>query len=408
MRRETPSTISAPDGRGPLDGIRVLDASQMLAGPICGMRLGDLGADVLKIEPPGQGEWARNRYLCNVAINGHSTSFLALNRNKRSVTINFKSEAGLEALYALVRDADVFIQNFRVGTADRIGVGYDKLHEINPKLVYCSISGYGEVGPYAYRAGQDLIIQGYSGSLWAVGREDDPPIPNALWAADVMSGYQAAIGILSAVIARSRLGEGQKVEVNMLATVMDCEIQELTTHLNSGLLPMRTKEPSAHGWIGVPYGIYRTQDGYIALAYIPIEDLAEIIECEELKRFSDVMDGFEHRDEIVRLVAERIKERPTSEWLDAMLERGFMAGPVYTYEDLANDPHVRETEMIAEIENPGGGVYKTPNVPLKLSRTPPRISRRPPRLGEHTDEILQEVIGLGPAHLAAMHQAGQI
>ena len=407
MRLKTPSTSGA-DGEGPLAGIRVLDASQMLAGPICGMRLGDLGADVLKIEPPVRGEWTRNRYLCNVEMSGQSTAFLALNRNKRSVTINFKSDAGLEVLYALVRDADVFIQNFRVGTADRIGVGYDKLYKINPKLIYCSISGYGESGPYAYRAGQDLIIQGYSGSLWTVGREDDPPIPNALWAADVMSGYQAAIGILSAVIARSRLGEGQKVEVNMLATVMDCEIQELTTHLNSGLLPERTKEPSAHAWIGAPYGIYETADGYIALGYVPIDELAEVLECEELKRFPDVMNGVEHRDEIECLVAERIVRRTTVEWLDEMLERGFMAGPVYTYEDLVSDPHVRETEMIAEVEHPGGGVYKTPNVPLNLSITPPRISRRPPRLGEHTDEILQGEIGLDGARLAAMHQAGDI
>ena len=182
----------------------------------------------------------------------------------------------------LVAESDVFIQNYRVGTADRIGVGYERLRAINPRLIYCSISGYGEEGPYAGYPGQDLVIQGYSGSLWAVGRVSDPPMPNALWSADVLSGYQAAIGILAAVIARQRTGEGQRVDVSMLATVMDCEIQELTTHLNSGLLPGRTAEVSAHGWIGAPYGVYQTADGYITIAYMPLEGLAEVIGAPEL------------------------------------------------------------------------------------------------------------------------------
>lgn len=399
---------SSSADEGALAGIRVLDGSQMLAGPICGMRLGDLGADVIKIEPPGRGEWARNRFLCDVNVAGTSPSHLALNRNKRSVTINFKSDEGLAAFDALVAVADVFIQNYRVGTAERIGVGYERLSKINPRLIYCSISGYGEVGPYARHPGQDLVIQGYSGSLWAVGRKDDPPIPNALWATDVMSGYQAAIGILSAVIARQRTGTGQRVDVSMLATVMDCEIQELTTHLNSGLLPTRTAEPSAHGWIGAPYGIYATADGFLTLAYMPIEGLAEVIGCPELAEFVAVSDGFEHRDEIVRLVAGKLKKRTTAEWLEALLPRGYMAGPVYTYADLVDDPHVRETEMITEIENPTGGTYRMPNIPLKMSGTPPTITRRPPRLGEHTDEVLREVLNVDASRLAELRAAGAI
>jgi crotonobetainyl-CoA:carnitine CoA-transferase CaiB-like acyl-CoA transferase len=393
---------------GALAGIRVLDASQMLAGPICAMRLGDLGADVIKIEPPGRGEWTRNRTLRNVTVEGTSPSLLALNRNKRSVTINLKSDEGIKAFDALVETADVLIQNYRVGTAERIGIGYERLRKINPRLIYCSISGYGEVGPYASRPGQDLVIQGYSGSLWAVGRESDPPIPNALWSADVMSGYQAAIGILSAVIARQHTDEGQRVDVSMLATVMDCEIQELTTHLNSGLLPTRTAEPSAHGWIGAPYGIYATADGFLALAYMPIEGLAEISDCPELAKFGDISDGFEHRDEIVRLVADKLKKRPTAEWLEEMFARGYMAGPVYNYAELANDPHVRETGMIVEIENPTGGTYLMPDIPLKMSGTPPSIRRRPPGLGEHTDEVLGEIPEFDDSRLAELHASGAI
>ncbi len=392
---------------GALAGIRVLDASQMLSGPIGAMRLGDLGADVIKVEPP-TGEWSRNRNLRDVQVSGISPSLLALNRNKRSVTIDFKNPEGLEVLDALVAASDVFIQNYRVGTADRIGVGYERLRKINPRLIYCSISGYGEEGPYAGNPGQDLVIQGYSGSLWAVGRASDPPTPNALWSADVLSGYQAAIGILSAVIARQRTGEGQRVDVSMLATVMDTEVQELTTHLNSGLLPGRTEEMSAHGWIGAPYGVYQTADGYITIAYMPIEGLAEVIGAPALAKLNKVEDGFDHRDEIVRMVAERLITRSSAEWLDELVGRGYMAGPVYTYDDLVNDPHVRETGMVVEIENPGGGTYRMPNIPLKMSGTPPTISRRPPGLGEHTDEVLRDILGMDADRIAQLHTAGAV
>ncbi len=396
-----------PTNDGALAGIRVLDASQMLAGPICAMRLGDLGADVIKVEPP-RGEWSRNRNLRGVQVNGVSPSLLALNRNKRSVTIDFKSPAGLEVFDSLVAASDVVVQNFRVGTADRIGVGYERLRKINPRLIYCSISGYGEVGPYAANPGQDLVIQGYSGSLWAVGRSSDPPTPNALWSADVMSGYQAAIGILAAVIARQRTNEGQRVDVSMLATVMDCEVQELTTHLNSGLLPERTEEPSAHGWIGAPYGVYETADGYMTIAYMPIEGLAEVIDAPELAELNGVADGFDRRDEIVRMVAAKLIARPTAEWLDALYARGYMAGPVYTYEDLANDPHVRETGMVVEVDNPAGGTYRMPNIPLMMSGTHPTISRRPPGLSEHTDEVLRDLLGMDSSRIAQLRESGAI
>jgi crotonobetainyl-CoA:carnitine CoA-transferase CaiB-like acyl-CoA transferase len=216
-----------------------------------------------------------------------------------------------------------------------------------------------------------------------------------------MSGYQAVIGILSAVIARRWLGEGQKVEVSMLATVMECEIQELTTHLVSGQLPTRSAEPSAHGWIGAPYGIYETADGHIVLAYVPLGELAEVIGCSELLKYSSIDDGFTHRDEMSRLVAEALRKRPTSEWLDEMLPRGFMAGPVYTYADLVNDPHVSATGMIAEVENPGGGTYRTPSPPIRLSKTPLRISRRPPKLGEHTTEVVASIATAPPEKLSS-------
>ena len=238
---------AAPTPLGALDGIRVLDGSQMLAGPICAMRLGDLGADVLKIEPPS-GEHNRSHGFGAVRVGGETPTFLGLNRNKRSVTIDLKSAAGLAVFLELARAADVFLQNYRVGTAERLGIGWQQLHAVNQRLVYAQISGYGEEGPLRDRPGQDLLVQAMSGSMWSVGAKGDPPKPGALWAADTLTGYQVAIGILAALRARERDGEGQKVSVSMLGVIMDCQVQELTTYLNGGTTFPRTERPSAHAW----------------------------------------------------------------------------------------------------------------------------------------------------------------
>ena len=393
---------------GPLNGLRVLDGSQMLAGPMCGMRLGDLGADVLKVEPPGQGEWARTHGFANAQLDGESTAFLALNRNKRSVTINLKHPDGLEAFYGLVKDSDVFLQNYRVGTADRIGVGYEQLREINPRIVYCSISGYGEDGPYRLRPGQDLVVQGYSGSMWSVGSAEDPPLPGALWAIDTMTGYQATIGILAALRARESTGKGQKVEVSMLSVVMDCQIQELTTHLNLGILPTRTEGRFAHAWVTAPYGAYRTKDGYITLAQAPLHILGEALDNDRLREMTAWSDGMDHRDEVYRIVTEIMPQRPTAEWLEILDRYKLWAGPVYTYADLVQDPHVTETGMVTSVNHPTIGPLRMPNVPLKLSDTPAEIRLPPPGLGEQTDSVLKEILGYDNQRLQQLHAAGAI
>lgn len=303
--------------RGALAGVRVLDATQMLAGPICSMRLGDLGADVLKIEAPGAGEFNRTHgFAAASTMGGEMTTFLAVNRNKRSVTVDLKHPEGLETFHDLVRHSDVFVQNFRVGTAARLGVGAERLLTINPRLVCCSISGYGEEGPYRTWAGQDLIVQGYSGSMWSVGAQDDPPIPSALWAADVMTGYQAAIGILAALQARHTTGRGQKVEVNMLSVVMDAQVQELVTYLNLGLHPERGAERTAHALIPAPYGVYETADGYLTLSMSPLSTLGEALADDRLRAFTEYTDGFEHADEVYRIVRSIIPRRTTADWIE--------------------------------------------------------------------------------------------
>ena len=393
---------------GPLNGLRVLDGSQMLAGPMCGMRLGDLGADVLKVEPPGQGEWARTHGFANAEVDGETTAFLALNRNKRSVTINLKHPDGLEAFYGLVKESDVFLQNYRVGTADRIGVGYEQLREINPRIVYCSISGYGEDGPYRQRPGQDLVVQGYSGSMWSVGSSEDPPLPGALWAIDTMTGYQATIGILAALRARESTGKGQKVDVSMLAVVMDCQIQELTTHLNLGILPTRTEGRFAHAWVTAPYGAYRTKDGYITLAQAPLHILGEALDNDRLREMTAWSDGMDHRDEVYQIVSEIMPRRTTAEWLEILDRYKLWAGPVYTYADLASDPHVNETGMLTSVNHPTIGALRMPSVPLRLSDTPAEIRLPPPLLGEQTDSVLQEILGYDNERLQQLRAAGAI
>jgi crotonobetainyl-CoA:carnitine CoA-transferase CaiB-like acyl-CoA transferase len=392
---------------GPLDGLRVLDASQMMAGPLCALRLGDLGADVLKIEPP-RGEWTRTHGMAGAAIEGETTAVLGMNRNKRSVVIDLKVPEGRAVLERLVEKSDVLLQNFRNGTADRLGIGPDAMRSINPRLIYCSISGYGGRGPLAGRPGQDLVIQGYSGSMWSVGRQDDAPQPSALWAADALAAYQAAIGILSAVVARQRTGSGQHVEVNLLAATLDCQLQELTTYLNLGISPQRPSEPTAHAFIPAPYGVYRTSDGWLTLAMSPLPVLGGVLDEPRLRELSAWDDGATHADEVYRIVRPRMLERPTAEWLAVLDAAGLWAGPVYSYADVAADEHIRETGMIATVEHPTIGPLRMPAPPLTLTDTPVTISKPPPLLDQHTDEVLRELLDIGDDELARLRSTGAV
>jgi crotonobetainyl-CoA:carnitine CoA-transferase CaiB-like acyl-CoA transferase len=393
---------------GPLEGIRVLDGSQMLAGPLCAMRLGDLGADVLKIEPPIHGEWTRTHGFANATLRGQTTASLGLNRNKRSTTLNLKDAEARELFYELARRSDVYLQNYRVGTAERLGVGYERLREVNPRLVYCQITGYGEDGPYRDRPGQDLLLQGYSGSMWSVGAKDDPPVPGALWAVDAMTAYQSAIGILAALHERDRTGQGQKVSVDMWSVVMDCQAQEFTTYLNCDILPERTTEPFAHAWCNPPYGTYPTKDGYILLSQLPIDVLGEALDSAELRAITSWDAAHERRDEIHRIVSAITPTRTTQEWMGIFDSYKLWSGPVYTYADVANDPHVKARDMVVSVEHPTIGELKLPGVPIRLSRTPPGVRLAPPLLGEHTNEVLRDLAGADDQQLASLRERGAI
>lgn len=384
---ETPAAAT-----GPLAGLRVLDASQMLAGPICAMRLADLGADVIKVEPPGHGEWTRSHGFANASLEGETTAFLGINRNKRSFTVDLKSDEGRELLYELVRTSDVFLQNYRVGTAARLGVDYETLAAINPRLVYCSITGYGETGPAAARPGQDLVVQAYSGSMWSVGGAETAPQPGALWAVDVMTGYQAAIGIMSALWHRESSGQGQRVAVDMLSTVMDCQCQELTTHLNLQILPERSAEPLAHAWVNAPYGVYPTKDGWLVLAMAPVDKVGIAIEDPVLQAMTSWDDGHTHRDDIYRRVHRALPARTTAEWIEAFDAVNVWVGEVYDYEQLCTDEQVVARELIVTVDHPTIGPLRLTGVPIELSDTPASVRTAPPLLGQHTEEILRGVL----------------
>jgi crotonobetainyl-CoA:carnitine CoA-transferase CaiB-like acyl-CoA transferase len=393
---------------GPLTGMRVLDLSQMLAGPICAMRLGDLGADVLKVEPPGRGEHNRSHGIGGAQIGGQTPTFLGLNRNKRSLALDLKQAAGLAVLRELVAVSDVLIQNYRVGTAERLGIGWEDLTRLNPRLVYCQISGYGEDGPYRDRPGQDLLVQGYSGSMWAVGSAADPPLPGALWAADVMTGYQAAIGILAALAGRERTGLGDKVSVSMLGTVLDCESQELSLFLNAGVEPQRSAVATAHALIPAPYGAFRTADGWLTLAMSPLPALGDALDDDRLRAMTGENDGVTYRDEVQSIVAAALLGRATDEWLAFFDARKLWAGPVHTYRDLATDPHVVATGMIVSVEHPTAGAVAMPAPPIRLAGAEVSVRRAPPLLGEHSAEILSEVLGYSPERIGALADEGAI
>lgn len=396
------------DSRPALAGIRVLDCSQMLAGPLCTMRLGDLGADVVKVEPR-DGEWNRRNALANVRQGGETMNILATARNKRSITLDLKQPEGLRVFLQLAEKSDVFVANFRVGTAERLGIGYEQLHAVNRGLIYCSISGFGEEGPYAGRPGQDLVIQGLSGSMWAVGADDDPPFANGLWAADVMTGYLATIGILAALHSRTETGVGQRVDVNMLAAVMDCQVQEITTYLNSGVVPKRTSYRAPHPWIPAPYNVYRTSDGgYVTIGYAPLPVLGELFDDDRLRVLTDWGDGFDQKDEANAIVASHVEQRTTEEMHALIADNDLWGGPVYDYEDLAKDPHVVATGMVETMEHPVAGSVRVPAIPISMSATPPSIRLVPPTLGQHTDEILSGLLGQSQEQIEQLRAAGVI
>lgn len=375
---------------GILSGYRVLDCTIAMAGPFATQRLGDLGADVIKVEPV-EGEWQRHVSAGGARGNKVNVSFLSLNRNKRSLAIDLKSAEGKDILLDLVKTADVFLQNYRPGVVARLGVDYDTLAKINPRLVYVSMSGYGEDGPYRDRPGQDLVLQGMSGAMLSAGRADEPPTPAGQYLVDAVSAYVAFEGALAALLHRERTGEGQLVLVNMLDAITTLQMQELSVFSVAGKPQARSAEPHAHVYIRAPYGAFGTKDGVIIVAFPPLKTFGEVIGEPSFLTMDDETDSWSRRDEIFAKTRDRLRHRTSADWLEAFGKADIWAGPVYGYAQLMADPQIAHNGTFVEYIHPTEGRVKTPGFPIKFSKTPSMVERAAPVAGQHTREVLRDI-----------------
>ncbi|MBA8821678.1 CoA transferase [Ochrobactrum sp. P6BS-III] len=391
---------------GVLSGYRVLDCSIAMAGPFAAQRLGDLGADVVKVEPT-TGEWQRHVAAGGAEGNRVNVSFLSLNRNKRSLAVDLKSPDGKQVLLDLVKTADVFLQNYRPGVAQRLGVDYESLSKINPKLIYVSISGYGEDGPYVHRPGQDLVLQGMSGAMLSAGREGEPPTAAGQYLVDAITAYTAFEGALAALLHRERTGEGQLVQVNMLDAITTIQMQELSVFTVGGKPQTRSAEPHAHVYIRAPYGAFATSDGFIIVAFPKLKTLGEVIGEDSFLTMSDEVDTWERRDEIFAKTRDKLKTKTSAEWLELFRAADIWCGPVYGYADLVDDQQIKHNGTFVEYEHPTEGNVKTPGFPIRFSKTPSTVDRGAPVTGQDTRDVLAEA-GYAADKIEALEQSGVI
>jgi CoA:oxalate CoA-transferase len=376
----------------PLAGLVVLDLSQFLSGPYAALRLMDLGARVIKIERPDGGDLCRRLYLSDTEIGGDSTLFHAINRNKESLALDLKKPADIAALKQLIAKADVMIQNFRPGVIDRLGLGYAQVQKLNPGIVYASITGYGEHGPWVDRPGQDLLAQARSGVMWLTGDEDQGPVPMGLAVADMLAGADIAQGILAALVRRGVSGKGAHVQTSLLEALIDFQFEVLTTHLNDGgRLPKRAHFRSAHAYLSAPYGVYAAGDGYIAIAMTPISKLMELLHIEELAPFAaDPKSWFTERDAIKRIVAQRIAEHGVEHWLAILEPADIWCAKVLDWRELIQSEGFRALDMLQTVEREDGVRIRTTRSPLTVNGERPPVSRAAPRIGEHNAKIRAE------------------
>lgn len=389
-----------------LEGYRVLDCSIAMAGPFAAQRLGDLGADVVKVEPV-TGEWQRHAAAGGAQGNQINVSFLSLNRNKRSLAVDLKADAGKQVLLRMVETADVFLQNYRPGVAERLGVDYATLSAINPRLVYVSMSGYGEDGPDVDQPGQDLLLQARSGAMLSTGRHGEPPQPAGQYLVDAVTASTAFEAVLAALLHRERTGEGQLVKVNMLDAITTLQMQELSVFVAGKVPQQRSAEPHAHVYIRAPYGTFKTADGFLALAMPDLPTLGKVIDEPAFAEMSSEVHGWTHRDEVHRRTADRLVLRTTAEWLAALGAAGIWCGPVQDYAALVEDPQIKHNGTFVDYDHPTEGRVTTPGFPYVFSRTPASIERGAPLVGEHTGELLAEA-GFTGEEIAALTAGGVV
>ena len=376
----------------PLCGLLVLDLSQFLSGPYASLRLMDLGARVIKIERPDGGDLSRSLYLSDTEVGGDSTIFHAINRNKESLAINLKDPKDLDALKHLIARADVLIQNFRPGVIERLGLGYEALQAINPRLIYCSITGYGGDGPLATRPGQDLLAQALSGVMWLNGDDMQGPVPFGLAIADMLAGAAAAQGILAALVSRGITGAGRHVETSLIEALVDFQFEVLTTYLNDGKrLPRRSSFRSAHAYLAAPYGVYPTQDGFLAIAMTPVDRLADLLKIDALSPFcAEPSTWFTARDEIKTIIANTLATLPTKHWLSILQPADIWCAEVLRWPEFLESEGFTILDMLQTVERPDGVRITTTRSPIRVDGARPPVSRAAPKVGEQSAAIRAE------------------
>ena len=374
-----------------LEGIRVLDFTQMMLGPLCTQMLADLGADVIKIERPGKGEWMRSMPMIGQLVGGDSAAFHSFNRNKRSVTVDLKSPEGRGALIDLAKQCDVVVENFRSGVMDRLGLGYDDFKAANPRIIYASGSGWGAGTHLAKKGwpGQDLLVQAMSGVMFNTGRAGDPPTACGTPIADFAASQALAIGILGALMARDRHGIGQKVETNLYSATLNLMGQENFAVLNQGIELNRSETGVASCWNDAPYGACPTADGWIAIAMCPLETLAELLGDEGLAD----MDPWDQRDETKQRIDEGTSKRSTAELMEVFEAADVWAAPIRNSKEALDELVELDSPRLVEMDHPKAGKIKAIANPITMSGTPVSLRYVPPQAGEHTDEVLGEMLG---------------
>lgn len=376
----------------PLDGVLVVDLCQFLSGPYASLRLQDLGARVIKIERPDGGDLSRRLYLSDTEIGGDSTIFHAINRSKESLALDLKNPDDLAALKKLIGRADVMLQNFRPGVIERLGLDYDSAKSINPGIVYASITGYGEEGPWVQRPGQDLLAQARSGVMWLNGDHDQGPVPFGLAIADMLAGAAVAQGILAALVRKGRTGEGAHVETSLLEALVDFQFEVLTTHLNDGRRkPKRSGFRSAHAYLSAPYGVYPTADGWLALAMTPLGKLRDLLQLAALDPYAgDPKSWFRERDTIKTIISNELETRPTAHWLAVLEPADIWCAKVLEWPELLESDGFKALDMLQTVTRDDGVSILTTRSPLRIDGQRTQTQRAAPLIGEQSAAIRKE------------------
>jgi crotonobetainyl-CoA:carnitine CoA-transferase CaiB-like acyl-CoA transferase len=375
----------------PLNDILVLDFSQFLSGSLATLRLADMGARVIKIERPGTGDLGRSLYLSDTDVHGENTLFHAINRNKESYAADLKNPADLGKLRTLIAQADVMVQNFRPGVMERLGFGYEKVSQVNNRLVYGIVSGYGNAEVWRDRPGQDLLAQARSGIMWLSGDEGDPPTPMALAIADMLAGHNLCEGILACLVRRGVTGRGGLVETSLIEALLDFQFEVLTTHLNDGRRPPRRSAfRNAHAYLAAPYGVYDTANGYLALAMTHLPTLGKLLDLPAVHEISDQAEGFRRRDEIKQTIAKRLKEQSTEHWLEILNAADIWCAEVLDWPKLCASEAFRQLAMVQALMDGPGIEILTTRIPIRVDGALLTSERPAPRVGQHTVAIQRE------------------